>query len=272
MKLSISNLCWGNTPIENMARKLSKVGIQGIEIAPTAVWKNLDEVSKEKAFTFRAMLLANDLAISGVQSLLFGQPSFQLFDKSSWPAMELHLHKVIQIAGFLGASVAVFGSPKNRVRGNLSYDQSNEIASIFLKRLIPHLEEANLVLTLEPNAPQYGADFLTNYREVVQLSEAINSTWIKPQIDTGCAAMVGEKPEDLFREFTPRHIHLSAPHLGTILPIKDNLSLLQLLAKEKYQHWIVIEMLNASQNGLKLSLETAKWVVDEARTAQKNVT
>jgi sugar phosphate isomerase/epimerase len=185
--------------------------------------------------------------------------------------MELHLYKVIQIAGFLGANVAVFGSPKNRVRGNLSWYESNEIASIFLRRLIPHLEEANLVLTLEPNAPQYGADFLTNYWEVVQLSEAINSPWIKPQIDTGCAAMLGERPDDLFREFNPRHIHLSAPNLAPVLPTKDNLSFLQLLAKEKYKHWIVIEMLNTSQNGSKLALETAKWLVDEARYAQKNV-
>ena len=213
----------------------------------------------------------NNLDISGIQSLLFGHPEFQLFDKASEPAMLLHLQKIVKIGGLLGASVVVFGSPKNRVRGNLGLDESNELAAVFFRRLIPYLEAEGIVLTLEPNAPEYGADFITTYKQAIQLSQIIDSAWIKPQIDTGCADMVGEKPEALFQDYRPWHIHLSAPNLGQILPTQENLSLLNLLTRERYENWIVIEMLNSSQYGPNFAIEAAQWLVGEYSNAQKNI-
>jgi sugar phosphate isomerase/epimerase len=140
MKMSISNLSWGNTSIEIMAPKLSKIGINGIEIAPSTIWGDINKVTPEMVLSLRKILSVNNLDISGIQSLLFGHPEFQLFDKSSESAMLLHLQRIIEIGGLLGASVVVFGSPKNRVRGNLGLDESNELAAVFFRRLIPYLE------------------------------------------------------------------------------------------------------------------------------------
>ena len=257
--------------MEVMAPKLNRIGISGIEIAPTAIWGDIGQVTPEMAREVKELLIANNLVVSGVQSLLFGHPEFQLFNESTWPQMQLHLERNIKIGNLLGANIAVFGSPKNRLRGNLSLDQANEIAKTFLKRLIPHLEDANIILTLEPNAPEYGADFLTTYTEVVQLSQTIDSVWVKPQIDTGCAKMVGEKPDELFQVFEPAHIHLSAPNLKQIYPSKENLSLLHLLARRKYKNWIVIEMLHASQLDNHSAIKAAEWLVNERKKAQKNV-
>ncbi len=271
MKMSISNLSWGNTSIEIMAPKLSKIGIHGIEIAPSTIWGDINKVTPEMVLSLRKILSVNNLDISGIQSLLFGHPEFQLFDKSSESAMLLHLQRIIEIGGLLGASVVVFGSPKNRVRGNLGLDESNELAAVFFRRLIPYLEAEGIVLTLEPNAPEYGSDFITTYMQAVQLSQIIDSDWIKPQIDTGCADMVGEKPESLFYVCRPWHIHLSAPNLEQLLPTPENLSLMNLLTREKYENWLVIEMLNFSENGPNFALEAAQWLVGEYRNAQKNI-
>ena len=265
MKLSISNLSWGNTDIEIIAPRLKKIGMHGIEIAPTAIWDDINEVTVEMASNYAKLIESNGMKISGIQSLLFGHPEFQLFDKSSWPAMQLHMHKLIEIGGQLGADIAVFGSPKNRIKNSLDIEEANDIAVDFFTNLIPHLENANLTLTLEPNAPQYGADFLTRYQDTIDIVKRINSSWIKTQIDTGCAIMVDDNPTELFRLYEPAHIHLSTPNLAPVPADSNFHPFLAEALRSNYREWLVIEMLCGLDKNGSEALNSAKWLVNEIK-------
>jgi D-psicose/D-tagatose/L-ribulose 3-epimerase len=246
--------------------KLSNVGIEGIEIAPTAIWPDLDVLSDEDIFQFKAYLDSHNLVVSGVQSLLYGHPELQLFDQKCWEQLRRHLEKMIQIGGLLGADVAVFGSPKNRVKGGLDLNQAHELAQTFLSQLIPCLQANRIVLTLEPNSPDYGADYLTNYEEVIELSMRIDSINIKPQIDTGCLWMVGELPENAISQYVPHHIHLSVPNLKKVpgeFKFDEFMSRASLL---NYDRWMVIEMLGTCDDPLITILDTLAWLQNCEKT------
>ena len=170
MRLSASNLAWGSLDFDDLLATLSRHGLQGVEIAPTALWPDAPAVSRQQVATARSAIDRHGLRVSGLQSLLYGQPDLQLLDERTWPRLLEHLQRVLDLAGALGAACAVFGSPRNRVRGALPVPQADEVAARFFSRLEPALRDNGVVLTLEPNAPAYGADYLTHYADVVRLA------------------------------------------------------------------------------------------------------
>lgn len=260
MKIAISNISWGELQIKDLGHELNNFGIQGIEIAPTLIWKELAGASTKNVLEYKKICGDLGLEISGIQSLMYGHPEFQIFNQDCWSTMINHLEKVLHIGGCLNAGIAVFGSPKNRIRGKINNEQSFEVATIFFRKLIPYLQEFNLILTLEPNAPSYGADFLINYHEVVSLCDMIGSEWIKPQIDTGCAVMVGEDPFKLYEQRSPAHIHLSAPNHEPFNITHEYLPYISFLAKQGYEKWIVFEMLTKPNNSCSSFLESVRHI------------
>ena len=260
MKYSISNLAWADTPLDQIIPKLALAGVQGVEIAPTAIWPNLNLLSDQEIVEFKKYLESENLVVSGIQSLLYGHPELQLFDQACWGDLRKHLENVIRIGGLLGADVAVFGSPTNRLRGNLESHHADELAEIFLKQIIPTLHRNEIVLTLEPNAPDYGSDYLTTYEEVLKLSQRIDSKNIKPQIDTGCLWMVDKSPEKAYEMFTPHHIHLSTPNLGQVPGNFNFEPLLNMVKQTNFDGWVVIEMLNKGMGGVDQILDSLNWL------------
>jgi sugar phosphate isomerase/epimerase len=156
----------------------------------------------------------------------------------------------------------VFGSPKNRQKGTLDKGLANEIAAEFLSQLIPVLKRNGVVLTLEPNAPAYGSDYLINYLDVVELSALVSSSQIKPQIDTGCLWMVGEEPLSAFKICTPHHIHISTPYLGEVPGSLNFLDIFKEIKTSDFSGWLVIEALNKT---IEQSIAMAKWLQSEIR-------
>lgn len=257
MNISISNLAWGKTPLKEIIPKLAEAGIQGIEIAPTAIWSDLDNVRDKDLLELKRYLEGYNLSVSGLQSLLYSRPELQLFEQNHWNDLKKHLEKVIRFGGLLSADVAVFGSPKNRLRGHLDSNKANELATRFFRQIESCLMDNNVVLTLEPNAKDYGADFLTTYEEVVGLSRGIDSPMIKPQIDTGCLWMSGEDPAVEYLKYAPHHIHVSTPNLG-VVPGKSNFEgFIDVINNSNFPGWVVVETLNTPFGQ---SLDAIKWL------------
>lgn len=246
-RCSVSNLAFPDVPVRHIAPLLKNAGVSGVEIAPTVIWgTNLTGVSPRHVVEQTVLWSAHGIHVSAVQSLLFGRPDLQLFDRDTWPAMRDHLRTVLDIASGLGTSIAVFGSPKNRIKGDLSTADAHSIAAEFLSSLLPDLYAADVVLTLEPNAPQYGADYLTTYADVVTLATLVNSPWVRPQIDTGCLIMAGDDPVAAARLHRPTHVHVSVPNLHGYGGPTDHKALSAALTDSGYDGWITLEMLPAA--------------------------
>lgn len=262
MRRSISLIAWPPTRVDLVAPRLAEVGMEGLEVAPTAVWDVAPRVSASEVERYARDWAGYGLAVSGIQSLLYGRPDLQLFDRTTWPALREHLLAMVRIAHGLGASVAVFGSPRNRQRGLMETDKATYMAAEFLAQLVPALEAYDITLTLEPNAPEYGADFITRYLEAVTLAELVDSPWIRPQIDTGCLAMVGDDPAAGVRASKPAHVHVSAPSLLPPPGPVDHAALRTALAESHYDGWVVLEMLQFGSDPVESAVESARWLTE----------
>jgi len=260
MKLSISNLAWASAPLKQIAVPLRQAGIRGVEIAPTMVWPDAPFVESMVIVEFGQAWRDYGLEISGIQSLMFGHPEYNLFSQETWPQMLNHMRAMIRVARGLGCGIAVFGSPKNRIRGSLPLELAHEIAATFMNKLIPELTDNEVILTLEPNAPVYGADYLTHYADILYLTDLIASQWVQPQIDTGCLSMVHENSADAARIRTPAHVHISAPHLAPPPIVSDHESLKDELTSASYAGWIVLEMLSTPTQPVESAVSAARWL------------
>lgn len=268
MKISISNLCWNNKSIIEASGILRIAGTEGIEIALTAIWPNLNEVKSAEVKKLRQHFDRLDLKVSGIQSLLYGQADLQLFDRSSWTNLRNHLELNFAIGQDLGAEVAVFGSPRNRIKSKLSKEEADEIAAEFFLSLTPTLNAHNIKLTLEPNAMEYGADYILTYEDSLELSRRINDPNIAPQIDTGSLWMNGENPKDSFTFGNPHHIHISAPNMREVPGDLGFEDFLKCVISNQYDGWIVIEFFNKPLDVSKKAVEWLRDTVDRIKDAK----
>lgn len=262
MRLSISNLAWPDTPIHEVAPRIKQAGMDGVELAPTAIWPHAPHVPSGEVRDYAQRWRDHGLTVSGIQSLLYGHPEFQIFDRDTWPSVREHLTSMIRLASDLGTHIAVFGSPKNRVRGELGDTAANAMCREFFTGLLPVLGDCGVVLSLEPNAPAYGADYLTHYAEIVALSELIASPWIQPQVDTGCLTMVHDDPAQAVWTQIPSHVHISTPNLLPPPGSVDHIALQKALVANRYDGWVVLEMLRATTDPLEAAVQSARWLTD----------
>ncbi|CAB4965814.1 MAG: TIM barrel protein [Actinobacteria bacterium] len=266
MRLSISNLAWPEASVAATAPQLTAAGLNGLEVAPTAVWPDAPRVPAREVKEYAREWQDHGLSVSGIQSLMFGHPQFQLFDRETWPEMLEHLTAMIRLGEALGTHTAVFGSPKNRVKGNLADHEANLICAEFMHLLIPVLMDCEIVLTLEPNAPAYGADYLTHYVDTVVVADLVASSWVQPQVDTGCLSMVGDDPAGAIRARTPAHVHISSPNLAAPPGPVDHDAVRQALIDANYEGWVVLEMLKSGSKPLDTAVESAAWLATTYRT------
>lgn len=244
-KLSVSNLLFRESLSPEIAEAIAASGIVGVEFAPTIEWGSTSRIPSNKLSKTKTILEDNGLEVSGLQSILFDHPEIQILRPASWGPFLAHLESVCELASWLGASTLVFGSPKNRLRGATSADDAREIAVELLGIAEATLQRYELTLTLEPNAPLYGADFITTYEEAVAIVHAVSSPYIATQLDTGNLCLSGENLVGAFRRHTPRHIHLSAPDLRPPSPGREIAEFMRCLHQSDYAGWVTLEALGS---------------------------
>ena len=105
-----------------------------------------------------------------------------------------HLRKVADFAAAVGAQALVFGSPKNRVRGERPVDEAMHIARDAFRVLAPHARDRGVVFCIEANPPEYGCDFITQTSEAVELCRLADDSSIRVNADLGGMILAGEDP------------------------------------------------------------------------------
>jgi len=262
MKLAMSNLAFGGRFDPLIAVSLKKAGLSGVELAPTAIWGTEKQPTSKQIRQERRRWADEGLQVPSIQSLLYGRSDLALFDRETWPALRHRLMQMAEIADLLDAGVMVFGSPRNRVRGDLGVESATSMAAEFFSSLVEPLEHVDVILTLEPNPETYGADFMTTYQEVLTVVDEIKSLHIQPQIDTGCLHLSGEDPAMNVRQRVPAHVHISAPGLGS-LPDGDidHEAFSERIRANGYRRWATVEMLHSNLAIGDLE-RAANWAVD----------
>lgn len=236
-KLIISNLSWSNSISDlDMLQKLSVFGIKMLEIAPHKYFgKKLHKIGQ--------LDIVKKYDIYSFQSLLY-PCTFNIF--SDEEKIIDYMYHVLRVSYKLGVKVLVFGSPKNRIKGNLSYNNALVQAINLFKRIGNMAETYGIVIAIEPNAKCYGCDFIVNSGEGRDFVLKVDSSSIKLHLDVGCMFLEGENILEEIKNNLDilEHIHFSAPALKNLLSNNEvNYNELYYKIKKIYNKTVSIEML-----------------------------
>ena len=221
MKLCVSNIAWDSSQDDAAAAILSSHGIDAVEIAPTKYWPapcnpTTGEIDSRKRFWDD-----RHVPIQAMQALLFGMPRLSIFDKAVVDETRDYLIRILSIGASLGAQRFVFGSPKNRDRGDRSETEAVRLASEFFNPVAEAAQRLGVVFCLEPNPPVYSCNFMTNTTEALAVVEAVDHPSLGIHLDTGIMCLNGEDVEKSVAAAGNRlrHFHVSEPQLA---PVTDD--------------------------------------------------
>lgn len=259
IRLSVSNLAWADAVKGEALARLAALGVQGVEVAPTRI-ADWDELTPARLRGYRQELEAAGLRASSLQAVFFNRPDAHLLgDEAGFAAMLEHTRKIADIGAELGAGVAVFGAPRNRLRGDRAPEDAKALAAERLRILGDAVAGAELFLGMEPVPPVYGGDFLTTADEVIDMVLATDHPWVRVHLDTGCVKLAGDRIGEAVRKALPLlvHFHAAEPQLGTFgTPQSDHAAAAAALREAGYGRWIAIEMREPPADAL-AEVETA---------------
>jgi D-psicose/D-tagatose/L-ribulose 3-epimerase len=220
MKLAVSNIAWPQELDADVASLLFRSDVRGIEVAPTKVHPRPLEATPDDLLRYREFWESRGIEIVAMQALLFGAPPFRVFGSDTDRRDLLdYLTGIYRMAAGLGATALVFGSPKNRQRGDLSLDQARDIAIPFFREAGLRAADVGVWLCLEHNPAAYACDFITTSTQARDLVLAVDTPGFGLHLDTGGLIVENEPCEVLLDPAAKpwwRHFHVSDPHLAPL--------------------------------------------------------
>jgi sugar phosphate isomerase/epimerase len=245
-RLAISNIAWPLEVDEAIALMLAQRGIGAIEIAPSKIWPAPLQATDRQVDDYRAWWEARGIRIVAAQALLFGRPDLKLFEGAAVRARTLeYLCGIARICTRLGALALVFGSPKNRIVGPMDRDAAWRIAVDAFGALGEACASFGTTLVIEPNPPQYGADFITRAAEAIALVQDVDHPGFRLHLDSACMDLVGDDVGPTVEAGAAylRHVHFSEPNLAPLTAGSSQKSRLAAkLHQVAYPHFCSLEI------------------------------
>jgi len=226
MRLAVSNIGWTAADDRDILPRLLDAGADAVEVAPGRVFDDPGGADVRDATAVAETFRAAGLPVMSMQALLFGMPDLKLFGGTAGKSSFIdYLSHIFELAGALGCGPLVFGSPKNRLKGERGFETACREAAAVFRTLGRKAADKGLVFCLEANATAYGCDFMTVLREAAQVADMTDHPAVGIVADTGNMMMEAESPAALDAVLAQvRHLHVSAPQLGPVAPHMEYVS------------------------------------------------
>jgi D-psicose/D-tagatose/L-ribulose 3-epimerase len=245
MELAASNISWDVADDDTVAGILRAHGFTGVEIAPSKRWQSPSRASRQEIASYRGEWEQRGLKIVAMQALLFGRPDLTLFgDPAIRQELATYLSALIEMAHGLGARALVFGSPKNRQRGQMPLEEAIDIAVGFFRELGSFAAARGCVICIEPNPTSYECDFINTTIEAVRLCQRIASDGVRVNGDVGSMVINQEDVGVALTSAFPwlGHFHASEPALAEVSDGAHQRAAGASLRQRAYTGWISVEM------------------------------
>lgn len=272
MHLSFSHIAWPAAQEAEALEWLGQLGLGGIELAPQRAFGDPLQATESAVRERAAWYQDRGFRIGSFQALLFGTEGLELFGAAeSRQRLKSVLIAIGRIAGWAGAGPMVFGSPKNRLRGDLGHAPAIRQAAEFFREVGDACAEAGSCLVIEANPEAYGADFCTRLEQAAELVQAADTPGCGLHVDAGGLALSGESFEPVLRDAGGllRHVHASQPHLVSFAePDPVHARLARTLRETAYAGGIAIEM-RAQADGLQAvtrAIEAVRGIYGKAES------
>lgn len=251
MRLAVSNIAWAPDDDPVAAAALAAAGVDAIEVAPTVRWPAPLDVSRGEAVAWRAWWQARGIDIVAMQSLLFGRPDLAVFGPPDVRAALVdYVGGLCRLAGWLGATRLVFGSPANRRPGGLPAAVRDEVAVEVFHAIGRRAHDEGVAVCIEANPRAYGCEWIEGVAEAAALVTAVDHPGFGLHLDAGGMLLHGDTIDDVARVLAApgaRHVHASDPSLaplgeGDARSPRWHADLAALLARRGYDGAVSLEM------------------------------
>ncbi len=263
MKLSVSNIAWEQDALEEHLQLLRHLGCDGVEIAPSCIWKEPVDAGKNDIDALNKLVSRFGLVIPAFHALLFTRPDLYLFGEQTIRAQTIaYLEKLIQLAGSLSVPVLVYGSPASRKIGDRPYETCYGIAVESFRKLGREAAKHNTFFCIEPLGPTEN-DFIRTADEANRLITDVGEPHFGLHLDARAMADAVEDFETVFRTYarTLKHFHVGDPGLAPPgFTGFDHHPIGRGLAASGYDGFISIEMKRGFGDSKKMIADAVAYV------------
>jgi len=216
MKLSVSNIAWGNEDLEGHLQLLKRLGCEGVEIAPSCIWDEPVDSTPSQQRKFRKIVENCGLVVVGLHSLLYTRPDLVVFGSPGTRNRTIeYMRRLIHLCRELGGATMVFGSPKNRQRGQMDVEDAFSIATTFFFKLSEEAKKYDVLLCIEPLGKNE-SDFITSSHEGMELVSRVNHPNFWLHLDAKAMITSKENYAEVFIKYISdfKHFHVGDPGLA----------------------------------------------------------
>lgn len=216
--ICFSHIAWAPEEELSAVAFLLEHGVREIELAPRRALGDPMMAEEARVRAVAESYFERGIQIRSFQALLFGADGVELFGSADERArMKDFLIAVGKVAGWCGAGPMVFGSPKNRLKRDLTHAQAMQQAIPFFREIGDACAEAGSCLVMEANPESYGADFCTRLEQAAELVAGVDSPGFGLHLDVGGLALSGENFLPVIHQSASliRHVHASQPNLAS---------------------------------------------------------
>ena len=254
MKLSVSNIAWGNKNFSSFLKLIKDQACDGVEIAPSLIWPEPIDSTGPERLLFQNQLKEFDLELVGFHSLLYSRPDLQFFLNTEIKEKTIkYIYNLIQLCSDLGGKHLIFGSPRNRLLHGKKYEECiKQIYEDFYK-ISEHGKKYQVYFCIEPLFDSEN-EFIKTLDEGGKIVNKINHPFFKLHIDTKTIFSASEDPVKIINNYINviQHVHVSDQNLsepGTKNVGHDKIG--AALRQAKFNNYVSIEMRKKEQNNEK---------------------
>ena len=196
---------------------MAALGFEGIEIAPSRIWRDTwKDLKASDVAAYGHALREAGLKAVGLHSLFYDHPHLGLFRDSERRAMSLDfLTHLSAVCRDLGGKTLIWGG--GRKRGAVPADAAIAESIDFMAELCGRVQDHGTVFCFEPLGPD-STDFVNSALESLEIAAAVDHPAMAVQLDAKALFENQEACVDTFRAVAGRlvHFHANEPDLGIL--------------------------------------------------------
>lgn len=260
MKLSISNIAWDFDNDNKIYALMKKYSYEGLEIAPTRIIPEAPYDNPDKAVSWKQNIDKEyGFEIPSMQSIWFGKTQKLFGSEQERKELLDYTCRAVDFAKAVKCGNLVFGSPKNRVIPDISFEEEGVR---FFKTIGEYALKNNTVIGMEANPAIYNTNYINTTVEAIELIDRVECDGFKLNLDIGSMISNNEKVEMLENKLSYiNHVHISEPFLKPIEISKERRSFLEelsvFLKENGYDRFVSVEM---GKSDISLIEETLAYV------------
>jgi sugar phosphate isomerase/epimerase len=249
MKFAICNEIFKGWALEEIFAYASKLGYEGVEIAPFTIADSVTSISAAERQGIREAAGRNQIEIAGIHWVLVKPEGLYINhpDEAIRERTARYFCDLVDFCADIGGKVMVVGSPKQRnVMPGVAPEQAWEWATETFRNAVAKAEKRGVTICFEPLAPAE-TNFINTAAQAIQFLRQLESPNFKIILDVKAMCSEVKAIPQIIGESWPHFAHfhandknLKGPGFGEV----DFKPIAAALNKTGYRDFVSVEVFN----------------------------